>query len=85
MIAAILGAAIALWLLQGDTGGTEFIASCTVDHHDTYDTRGTQFFELRCGNTNGAFALSIDKDVPLAKWLATHDKARVSLALGSGQ
>jgi hypothetical protein len=82
MVAAIAGAALALWLLRGETAGAEFLASCVVDHHSTYDTRGVQFFELRCGQANGAFAVSVDKDLPIAQWLAKQDKARVSLALG---
>lgn len=86
MVAAILGAAFALWLAQGDTTGAEHIASCVVDHHEsTWDSRGTQFFELRCGNEQGAFTVAIDRDLPLSKYLAAHHKQRVSLQLGSGQ
>jgi hypothetical protein len=86
ILAAVLGGTLALWAAQGDTDGAEFIASCVIDHHEsTWDSRGTQFFELRCGGEQGAFTVAIDRDLPLSKYLATHHKARVSVALGSSQ
>lgn len=86
MLAAILGASAALYCARGDTTGAEFIASCVIDHHEsTWDSKGTQFFELRCGNEQGAFSVAIDRDLPLSKYLAAHHKQRVSVSLGSSQ
>ena len=82
MIAAVLGACLALWLLRGDTGAAEHVASCIVDHHDTWDAKEIQFFQINCGQANGAFTVSVDKDLPLARWLAQRHRQRVSLALG---
>ena len=82
MAAAILGASLALWALSGDQdpdGATALSLSCRLTHHDTYDTRGTQFFALACGPHTAV--LSIDGDVPLARWLRAHDARTVLIDL----
>ena len=83
ILAAVLGATLALWLLRGDTSGAEFVVSCVVDHHDTWDSKGVQFLELRCGNEHGALTVSVDKDLPITHWLVAHNKQRISVALGA--
>lgn len=70
IIAAIIGATFALWLLQGDTGAQQrelFNAVMHVKHQETYDTRGVQFFEIR--GAQGAALVSVDGKLELAKAL----------------
>ena len=85
IIAAVLGGLLALWLLSGDRdpSAAEFVVSCVVDHHDTWDSKGVQFLELRCGNEHGALTVSVDKDLPITHWLVAHNKQRISVALGA--
>lgn len=47
MLAAILGASLALWWLRGDTSGAEFIASATVIEEDTPPTGDIRCYEIR--------------------------------------
>lgn len=78
MIAAVLGASIALWYLRGDTSASDALTlSCTVSQHDTFDYHGTQFFALTCAD--GSAVLSVDGDLPLAQWLRSHQKERMAI------
>lgn len=82
MAAAILGASLALWLLSGDQtpDASEALSlSCRLTYHDTYDTTGTQFFELRCPDQ--VAVLSIAGSAPLAWWLRQQDGKTVTLDL----
>ena len=82
MAAAVLGASLALWLLSGDrdpAASDGLLLTCTVDHHDTFDMRGTQFFGLAC--PHGSATLSIDNGLELARWLRAHDKQRITVDL----
>lgn len=88
ILAAVCGGTLALIAHRGcdETDAAEFIASCVIDHHEsTWDSRGTQFFELRCGGEQGAFTVAIDRDLPLSKYLTAHHKQRVSVSLGSNR
>lgn len=74
--AVALGVYLALAAVQGSTA---LALSCVLAHHDTYDTKGTQFFELRCGTQ--VAVLSIDGGADLARWLRQHDTQRLLIDL----
>jgi hypothetical protein len=87
MVAAILGATLALWLLRGDADaqprGPIFTASVVVKHQETYDSNGIQFFEIR--NAQGSALVSIDGGLELAKTLRGLDGRKVRLVIESAE
>jgi hypothetical protein len=54
-----------------------FEATARVQWHDTYDTRGVQFFELVIGQER--VVVSADWNTALARWLRDKDRVRLVL------
>lgn len=82
MLAAILGATLALWLLQGDTKGSDaFVANATVTVHDTYDLKDLAFVELRFPDGT-AVTVSGSQVVPVMRYLLNQDTQKVTLEIG---
>ena len=52
-----------------------------IDHQETYDSKGIQFYALVDPGVGDASLLSVDGDLPLSKVLAAHagQKVRISI------
>ncbi len=72
--AVILGVFLALWLLSGDTrpeaAGATTTAQITVSRFLVKGAGDIDFFRVALGD--GALVISLDHDMPLAKWLRDH-------------
>jgi hypothetical protein len=54
--------------------------ACRIEQEETYDFHGTEFFALTC-HGSGRAVLSIDGDLPLARWLRGHHRQIADLEL----
>mgnify|MGYP001578806519 CR=1 FL=1 len=72
--AIVLGVFLALWLLSGDTrpeaAGASTRVDITVARFLVKGADDIDFF--RVATDDGALVLSLDHDMPLAKWLRDH-------------
>jgi hypothetical protein len=50
-----------------------------VRHQQTYDTKGIQFFAIV--TPDGEALLSVDGDLPLAKWLLEHADQKIRITI----
>lgn len=81
MIAAVLGATIALWLLQGDTDASDAVTFAAIPHiEDSYSFAGLQTVEIRF--TDGtAVTVMGSSVVPFMQALTRMDQARIDMEL----
>lgn len=96
MLAAILGASLALWLTSGDRdppaqdappSAPEYLATLTVHREGSIDLgRDTSFYYLTVGSGTDAatrFTVAGDSDLRVMRWLEAHNGERISLRLGA--
>jgi hypothetical protein len=62
-------------------GTDAFRVVAKVQHQQTYDTKGIQFFAIV--TPDGEALLSVDGDLPLAKWLLEHTDQKIRITVES--
>jgi hypothetical protein len=75
---------VALWALGHATrvvlfGSDAYGTLAKVRHQQTYDTKGIQFFAIV--TPDGEALLSVDGDLPLAKWLLEHADQKIRITI----
>jgi hypothetical protein len=79
---------VALWALGQATrfvlfGSDAYGTLAKLQHQQTYDTKGIQFFAIV--TPEGEALLSVDGDLPLSKWLLEHADQKISITVESAE
>jgi hypothetical protein len=87
-IARALLIVLALWAIGHATrvvlfGSDSYGTLAKLQHQQTYDTHGIQFFAIV--TPDGEALLSVDGDLPLSQWLLEHADQKIRLTVESAE